>query len=180
MSKARRIYTILKTLLLVTIGLLIMLLPPEVSYFVASLIIGIIITIDGIYSLIFYFTSAINMVGGGKILVKSLLKLDFGLMAFFVLLNSYKIGFAYLIAVFIVLGVIDMVFGFEMKRNGSKNWKFKVAKSLIEIALSIACICYINTPSIMLIIFGVAWIVYALEDFVRIFRKSRVIYFETI
>lgn len=178
MSKIRKLYTLLKTLLIVLIGLLIIFLEPEVSYFVVSLIIGIIITCDGIYSLFFYFTSAINMVGGGKILIKSILKLDFGLMAFFVLLNNYKIGFAYLIAVFIVLGVIDMVFGFEMRKNGSKNWKYKVIKSLLEIALSIACICYINTPSIMLLIFGIAWIVYALEDFVRIFRKTRIIYFD--
>lgn len=176
MSKFSRVFNILKSLLMFIIGAIILLVPNELDYIIVCYIIGIIITLSGLRKLVFYFSSAKNMVGGRKILINSIINIDLGLLSFFVLIENGKLAILYMVAVFILLGAIDILRSFEIKKNGSKTWVFKLIKGLLTIGVGAICIVFSKYTETMLIVFGCAWIVLAIEGIITAFSKSAVTY----
>lgn len=180
MSKLSRVFNILKSVLMILLGIIILLVPDDQDYIIVCLIIGIVITFRGIRKLIFYISSARNMVGGGRILINSLIYIDVGLISFFVLLEKQALAMLYLVGLFILWGAIDVLRSFEIKKNESKSWISKFIKGLLTIGVGLTCLIFANSISLMLLIFGISFIVLAVEGIVAACSKSAVTYIPEI
>ena len=180
MSKFSRVLSVLKSLLMIFIGAIILLVPDESDYIIVCIILGVVVTIEGFKKLFFYFSSAKNMVGGRRILINSIVNIDLGLISFLVLLEDPILAILYMVAVFILLGAIDILRSFEIKKNGSKTWIIKLIKGILTIAVGGVCIAFAKYTETMLIVFGCAWIVLAVEGLITAFSKSAVTYIPEI
>lgn len=175
MNKLQKIMTILKSLLMIVVGLITMLVP-ERSYVIVAIIIGVVITLAGIKNIIYYFTSAKHMVGGGKIIINGIILLDFGLLSFFILMRSYIIAMLYLIGILMVLGAIDIVRSLENKKNGNSLWILRFVKGLLCLGIGVICMIFIKDSELALFLFGVGWVISGIEGFISLFHKNAVLY----
>lgn len=176
MDKIRRFMTFFGSLIVVAIGAIIVFTPSELGYIIVALIIGLIITYRGVKTLIFYFSSARHMVGGGRIFVNSIILIDFGSMAIALMLQSSTLAMIYIIALFMLLGVIDILRSLEIKKNGSKKWIWKFIKGLLIIGVGVVCIINIESKDVMLLVLGIAWMVEGITGIISAFNKSAVVY----
>lgn len=187
MSKLRRIFTILTSLMMIAIGIIVISLPLEQCFYIIAIIIGICITVKAIKDFFYYLFSARHMIGGKKVLINSIIELDFGLLSFLIVLKSPIIALIYLVVMFIVLGVIDILRGLEIKNNEGKRWQLKLIKGGIAIALGLTCLVIgiISEVSgekgkslieMVTLIFSVAWIVEGVIGIVLSFHKTSVVY----
>lgn len=187
MSKLRRIFTILTSLVMIGIGIIVILLPSEQCFYIIAIIIGVFISIKAIKDFIYYLTSARHMIGGKKILINSLVELDFGLLSFLIILKRPIIALAYLVVMFMALGAIDILRALEIKNNEGKRWQLKLIKGGIAIALGIACliigiISMVNDKEakslidIVTSIFAIAWIVQGVFGIILSFHKTSIVY----
>lgn len=189
MSKLRRILTILTSLIMIAIGVIGMCLPLVQSFFIIAIIIGICITIAAIKDFIYYLFSARYMISGKKVLINSVVEFEFGLISFLIILKRPIIALIYLVVIFIVLGVIDILRSLEIKNNDGKRWQLKLIKGGVAIALGIAClvigiISRINEKEteslieIVITLFAIAWIVEGLFGLILSFHKASVVYID--
>lgn len=179
----------LTSLIMIAIGTIGLCLPVDESFFAIAIIIGICITAKAIKDFIYYFSSARHMISGKKVLINSIVELEFGLLSFLIILKRPLIALIYLVVMFIVLGVIDILRGLEIKNNEGKRWQLKLIKGGIAIALGITClvigiISVANEKEskslieIVTLIFSVAWIVEGVLGFALSFHKASVVYID--
>ena len=182
MSKFSRVLNVLKSLLMIIIGAVILFDTgePDFNYIVVCCILGLVITFRGFEKLFFYFASARHMVGGKRILINSIINIDLGLLSFLVLLENQTLAILYMISIFILLGAIDVLRSFEIKKNGSKTWIFKLIKGILTIAIGAVCAVFIRSNATFFIVFGCAWIILAVEGLISAFSKSAVTYIPEI
>ena len=176
MGKINRIFKSLSSLLMIGIGIIIILLPFEISYIIVSIIIGLVIMFRSIKGLIFYFASARNMIGGKRILVNNIILFDLGALSFFALLKTATLGMLYLVGMFMMFAVIDILRAVEIKKNGGRQWIFKIIQALTSLGLGVFCIIFINSQIIMSILFGIAWIIKGVGGLIKAFRKASIEY----
>ena len=178
MSKLRRFFILLASIVTILIGVVILLNPKETSYVIVCIILGVVITYKGLKTLFFYISSARHMVGGTRIFVNSIIYLDLGSISLFLLLESPFLGMLYIVSLFMLLGVIDVLRALEIKRNEGKLWWLKLCKGIIVICIAIFCFIFATSESLMLLIVGIGWIIYGVEGIAQTFTKSSVIYIE--
>lgn len=176
MSKIGRVFKIFKSILMLTLGALILLLPSSRSYVVACTLIGVVITINGLKDLIFYISSARHMVGGGRIFINSVIMMDLGLISFMILYESPVIAMLYLVSIFVVMGAIDIARSIETKKNEYKFWFVGLIKGILAILVGVACFILADSIDIMLLVFGIGLIVIAVEGIAMSFTKSAIEY----
>lgn len=180
MSIIRRLMKVFTSLVMIAIGIIIFTTPKDVSYTIVAIIIGVVIAYKGIKNFIFYLVSARHMVGGEKIFINSVILINLAAVSFFVLMESQLLAMLYLVTIFIVLGAIDILRAFEIKKVSSKRWIFKFAKGLIAIALGVICIVFIKSTELMLLMFAIGWIVMGVAGVISSFEKGSVTYIPEI
>lgn len=187
MSKLRRLITIFTSLMMIAIGVILASLPLDQSFYIIAIIIGICISVKAIKDFVYYLLSARHMTSGKKVLINSIIELDFGVLSFLIILKRPMIALIYLVIMFMVLGVIDILRGLEIKNNEGKRWQLKVIKGALAIALGIAClvigiISTINEKDAKGLIetvawiFAIAWIIEGIFGLVLSFHKASVVY----
>lgn len=186
MGKASKILNFLKSLLMIVIGLAIMEMPIESSHVIAAVVLGFLVTYKGLKNFIFYLASARHMIGGGKILINSLILMNFGILSFLVLFKSLLFATVYLVSIFVVIGVIDILRAFEIRKNQSKGWRLQLLKGILLVLVSIATIILIaidrdsaDQDSLAILMFSIVWIVQGVSGIVKTFRKTSVAYVDT-
>ena len=176
MNKLSKIILFFKSLIMISIGLILAIAPEGYGYYIVSIIIGTMICLDALKNIIYYFTSAKNMVGGGRILIFNVVKLDF--VSFIVLLRSSAIAMLYLVSIFMIDGVIDLLRSYEIYKNESKRWIIKFLKGLLTIGIGVTCIVFINNTDLVVLIFGIGWVLRGIEGIASAFAKTSIIYFK--
>lgn len=187
MSKLRRLITIITSLIMIAIGVIVGLLPYDQSFYIIAIIVGACITVKAIKDFVYYLLSARHMISGKKVLINSIIELDFGLLSFLIILKNPMIALIYLVVIFMVLGVIDILRSLEIKNNEGKKWQLKLIKGGIAVALGISCLVIgimsrVNESQseslieIITWIFSAAWVVQGLFGIVLSFHKASVVY----
>ena len=97
MSKYDRIKNIAVGIGLIILSIL-MFVFPDTGYYMAAVIFGVVLLLNGIKQMIYFLSMGIHMVGGKMILYRALITLD---LSFF-LLSISSIGQRYLMAYFMV------------------------------------------------------------------------------
>lgn len=180
MSKLTRVFNFFKCFMMFLIGAIILLVPDDVDYIIVCVILGTVITLRGIRKLFFYISSARCMVGGERVLINSFIYIDLGFLSFIVLLVNQSVAMLYMVGIFVLMGVIDILRCVEIKKNGSKTWVLKLIKGIITIGAAAACFIFAQSIEVMLLVFGISWIVLGIEGVVASFSKASVEYIPEI
>lgn len=175
MGSAKRVSYFFVGLIMMLCGL-ILFMELEDGYQDVLLILEVMLLLHGIRKLVFYFTMARHMVGGINIFYQGILTFDAGLFA----LNLHDVpriyAMLYLIAYMLVTGVIDAVRTNEIRKQGSRQWKYQMLTGMIKILISIICIFHLNSAEIIAIIYGVGLFSSAISHIVTAFRRTAIVY----
>ncbi|MCQ2802440.1 MAG: DUF308 domain-containing protein [Bacilli bacterium] len=161
---------------MICIGVIVLILPIDSSSDIIAFIIGILISIKALKGLVYYFTSAKNMIGGRRILINNIILLDFGLVSFFVTIKHSELAMLYFIILLTIFAGIDILRAIEIKNSDGKRWIFRLIKGIITLILGILCMIFIKSPYIMATIFGIAWLIYGLSGAVQVFKRTSIGY----
>ncbi len=177
MSMARRIVRIITGILIVA-GAIIMMLLPDIGYLVIALILGISLLVAGIGSLIYFFTMARHMVGGRDTLYKGLILTD---LAFFTLSVSDvpKIFIMlYLVAIFGVTGLLQVLRGLEAKKKHAPSWYWSFVNGLVNLFIALLCMVFMKNDVVMVVIYSIGLVVAGIGRIISAFHKSAVVYIQ--
>ena len=129
----------------------------------------------GIYSLVFYATMAVHMVGGKSIFYRGILLLDLGVFMLAAYRGAEKLIFLYLMVLLLASGGIDLVRALDFRKQGAA-WKTRAFFGIVSILILIAGFVYRKNPDTMVYIFCLALLSSALNRIITAFRKTAVIY----
>ena len=176
MSKLRRAGNIILSLLMIVCSILLF-LDSEDAPMVVAVALGIVLLISGLRKLMYYFMMARHMVGGLLILFIAIITVDIG--GFAILLTDeprlslalYIVGYNSFTA---IIGIVRVV---ESKMIDS-HWKASLLHSIINLALAVACLVFINSDQILIGIFCIGFLYAAFTRLVRAIRPTEIIYIQ--
>lgn len=172
MSLGRRIKEIVVGLLKIVLGIILIAVPDD-GHFIVSVILGISLLIYGIRNLIYYITMARFMVGGRLILYLGVLLVDGAglLMAFSDVPTVYIM--IYLIVIYAVSGMIDLMHALEEKSMQVSTWRFQMSIAIINLLIVVACFAFIWSGRICVYIYAGGLIYSALMNIIAAIRAPR-------
>ena len=151
---------------------------PDTGYYMATIIFGAVLLIDGIKQMIYFLSMGIHMIGGKMILYRALITMD---LSFF-LLSIRSIGQRYLMVYFIIyyffVGMITIFRAYEARKIKAELWKWKLMNGIIKVIISIACIVNITSEDMMLFLVCFGLIVSALTRIGMALKKTAIIFIQ--
>ncbi len=159
-------------------AILLLISPTDVYLGMMLLIIGASFLISGIGSVWYYFTMAIQMVGGRISLYKGVILIEMGVIALALTDVSHYYILLYLIVLHAFQGLIRTLRALESKRVGGESYKLNLAHGLVDFALAILCIIFIKQPATAKLIYASGLIYSAVFRIVSAHRKKRFIYIQ--
>lgn len=151
---------------------------PSTGYYMATIIFGVVLLIDGIKQLIYFLSMGIHMIGGKIILYRALITMD---LSFF-LLSISSIGQRYLMVYFIIyyffVGMITIFRAFEARKIKAELWKWKLTNGLIKVMIAVTCIINISSKDMMLFLVCFGLIVSALTRIGMALKKTAIIFIQ--
>ena len=174
MTLIQRIRTFFESLtLLLCVALL--LIVPDMGYQIIALILSIVLIVNGLRFLIFYFSMARNMVDGKLTLFYGIIALDLGMFAF-TLQNIPPIYIIlYLLITHLFSGVIGVLRAMEARRLGSR-WRLNMAIGTANILLAFACGFCLHRLSLLTYVYAIGLLYSACLRMVQVFQRSAIIY----
>lgn len=139
------------------------------------LLVGAGLIVSGVRTLIFYITMARYMVGGKRIFFNSILLLDLGVFMMTGSKVSEQLVLFYLTAILAIAGVIDIIRALESKKEGAP-WKGRLLRGMVTIAILILTNIFKKQPNIVVYLFCIELLYYAVSKIISVFRKTAVIY----
>ena len=172
MNVIQRIKKILFALVMIAAAVVFIIAPPEYSLVIIVAILSLGFAAKSIMDIIFYFRMARHMVGGKLILFKGVLMLDLALLS----LSLYNIPtifiLLYLIGIYAFSGVIDILRALESRKAVEGPWKLKFSHGLVNIALAVVCLIFINSMLFAVLIYSAGLIYSAVMRIISAFRKT--------
>lgn len=154
----------------------IMLAVPDFGYALAALILGVIMLVNGIKQLIYFFSMGIHMVGGKIILYRALITMDIGVFTLSIHGTGQRYVLFYFTIYYLFAGMILLFRAFESRRLEAGSWKLKLANGLFDITITVICLMHNNSERVMLDVLCFALIVSAVTRIMVACRKSAIIY----
>ena len=174
MRKITRIKNVLIALIMIAFAI-VLLTVPQFGPLLIILLLGAGMIIEGIRTLIYYFTIAINMVGGKITLYRGIFILDVGAFLLVGFSGSEQLILMYMLILLAVSGGMDLIRALESKKEGAP-WKRRLVSGLLAFALLIASIFSLSDPKLVVYIFCIGLIYNAIVRIVSAFRKTAVVY----
>ena len=174
MTKIQRIRTVLESLMLLLCVAVLLLLPDE-GYQIIALILSIVLIVNGIRYLIFYFSMARNMVDGKLTLFYGIIYLDLGMFAYTLQEIPPIYIVLYLLITHLFSGAVDVLRAREDRRAGSR-WKLNIAIGIANILLAFACGFCLHRLSLLTYVYAIGLAYSACLRMVQVFRRSAIIY----
>ena len=151
---------------------------PDTGYYMATIIFGVVLLIDGIKQMIYFLSMGIHMIGGKVILYRALITID---LSFFIL-SIKGIGQRYMMVYFIIYyffaGMIIIFRAYESRKAEAVFWKWKLITGIIKVTISIMCIVNNNSEDIMLYLMCFGLVVSAIARIGMALKKTAIIYIQ--
>ena len=177
MSKFDRIKNIIIGIAIIMVSIS-MLVFPGIGYYMATLILGVALLIDGIKQFVYFLSMGIHMIGGKMILYRALITMD---LSFFIL-SIRGIGQRYMMVYFIIYyifaGIIIIFRAYESRKAEAGFWKWKLMNGFIKVAVAIMCIIYNNSEDVMLYLMCFGLIISAVTRIGVALKKTAIIYIQ--
>lgn len=177
MNRFTRICHVLSGVFMILISL-IMFVVPDLGYALAALIFGIVLMVNGLKQLIYFFSMGIHMVGGKIILYRALITLDIGYFTFSIHGTGQRYVLFYFTIYYLFAGIISIFRAVESRRLEAGSWKMKLAGGLFGITIAIICLINNNSERVMLDVLCFALIVSAVTRIMTAVKKSEIIYIQ--
>lgn len=180
MSRFQRIIAIIAGILL-TLFSLVLLVIPEDSYSIFTVIIAFMLIFYGLRQLFYYLRMAKHMVGGKIVLYEAIIILDFGLFTSSLYDDHSLTILIYLLIIFAFTGFVGILRSFEAKKTGAKSWKFKFLSGLVMVifALALVIVGLIMRDTVILKYgFCISMLFAAFSRFRSAFRKTAIVYIQ--
>lgn len=161
--------------LMLLLGVLIMIVFPESGYRFIGGVLSIVLLLEGIRSLGFYFSMARSMVGGKIFLFRGIIALDFGMFAFSLQEIPSIYILIYLLVVHLFSGVVDVLRALEARRMGSR-WRLNMAYGAGNIYLALVCCTCFRDPTLLAYVYAAGLFYSACIRFAQAFRKTAIVY----
>ncbi len=176
MTNLQRIANLCLSLLMIACGTT-LLLQPQSGLVVVACVLGIALVLYGIEKLVYYITMARHMTGGLSVLFIAVIATDIGIFAAAVISSPQLAIALYLISYNLLAGVLSIARGVESKLFGSP-WVMHVVFGLIDIALAILCVSFIDSDEILIWVFCFGLFYSACVRLVSVFRPTEIIYIQ--
>ena len=177
MTKFQRFGAVFSGLMSILFAVLIIVYSKD-SYPIILLILSLGFVISGINMLTYYFTMAINMVGGKRILYRGVLFVDFAIMtASLTDVPKYYV-LMYLAVIHGFSGLVEILRVRETRSFGAKNWKLKFFHGAMNITMALACIIFARKTNTASLIYGIGLFYSGIIRIISAFRKSTFVYIQ--
>lgn len=177
MSKFNRIKNIIIGIAIIMVSIS-MLVFSGIGYYMATVILGVVLLINGIKQFVYFLSMGIHMIGGKMILYRALITLD---LSFFIL-SIKGIGQRYIMAYFVIYyffaGIITIFRAYESRKAEAAFWKWKLITGIIKVTVSIMCIINNNSEDVMLYLMCFGLIVSAITRIGMALKKTAIIYIQ--
>ncbi len=177
MTKLQRLNSFMTgVLMLAFCGLLIY--DPKNNLVFMTFVISIVLIVEALMMLWYYFTMAKLMVGGKKILYQGVVFLDLAL--FTLSLSDVPLIYIilYLIAINAVAGTIDMALAVNAHQAGAPSWKLRFSAGFIELFMALLCLANLHSVRIVVFVYVASLSYTAIVKIVSAFRKTEVVYIQ--
>lgn len=161
--------------LLMLVGVAALLYEPAEGYRLIGTILSLVLLVDGVRSLGFYFTMARSMVGGRLILFRGIIALDLGMFAYTLQEIPPVYILLYLLIANLFAGAVDVLRAMEAKRMESR-WRLHLANGVANILLAISCgLCFRNL-TLLAYVYAAGLFCSACLRIAQAFRKTAIVY----
>lgn len=175
MTNSRRVFVIIKSLILILLAVA-MILNPDIGYIALLIIIEIALLVKGISLLFYYFTMTRYKVGGMATLYKGIFVIDATLLLFGLSKAPQKLIMIALVLMLAFEGVVYIMKAMKSKKLEAGNWKYQLLHGIFMFIVAIICIIFIDSYRIATLIFAVSLIVWAVSDIITAMRKTAIVY----
>ena len=151
MGKARRIFTVLASLLAIE-GAISLVFMPDIALKVLAIGISITLIYYGARYLLYYITHAQHMVGGKWFLLIGLVLFDMGIFAMTLIDQAKILTLIYIIGSHAVVAVLGMIRAVGNKKDNNPGWKIDLAQGIGAIIQITICIVFIRSDPCLLIL----------------------------
>ncbi|MCR5267038.1 MAG: hypothetical protein K6E16_00785 [Lachnospiraceae bacterium] len=173
MSKSQKSKQIIGALLMLLCSFL-MFWNADIGYALVAGILSTSLLIYALRKLIFYFTMARHMVGGGSVLITGIILLDFGVFT----MNMASLPKFYVVLYLLALNALSSVVSFlravENRRNGGVKWRWDYAHSLINLVLAGLSVFFLRSTTMLVYLYSIQSIYLAFTQIIRTIRPSSV------
>jgi uncharacterized membrane protein HdeD (DUF308 family) len=117
------------------------------------------------------------MVGGRSVLLLGIFLLDFCAFTVTILDEPRVIVILYLVGWHGFSGLVSLLRAREAKLHKG-NWKFKAANGVVNILVVIGCICFVNNPAMLTLIYSVGLCYSAITRIISAFKPTQIVYIQ--
>ena len=176
MSKLQKIENVLSALLLFCCAA-VMIAHPDKGFYLAACILSVTLILNGLRTLIYYFTMAVHSVGGKIQLYKGIILMDLGLFVLMLDDVPHIYVVLYLVGYNLIAGAIGILRSFESKKNGGR-WKLKLSEGIFYILIAVLCLIFNSSVRMMVYIYSAGLIYSACVRMADAFRKTAIVYIQ--
>ena len=138
MNRFTRICNVLAGIFMILVSIM-MLALPEIGYILATWILGIVLLVNGMKQLIYFFSMGIHMVGGRIILYRALITLDMGAFTMSIRGTGQRYVLFYFMIYYLFAGIIAIFRVIESLKLEAGSWKLKLLNGMFNIVIVIIC-----------------------------------------
>lgn len=153
----------------------ILLMKPGSGYQIIGFILSVVLIVNGLRSLFYYFTMARHMVGGRIILFRGMIALDLGLFAYTLQDIPPLSILLYLLIANLFSGVLAVLRAAEAKQMESP-WKLSMAFGIANILLAISCAFCFRSLTLLTYVYAAGLFYSACLHIAQAFRKTAIVY----
>lgn len=160
------------------LGSLVLAVEQEDGFYVIAIVLCLSLLLEGIRSLIYYFTMARNMVGGKPIFYRALILMDLG----FFTMTAITIPSIYLTCHLLISygfsGIVDMLKAYEDKKMEASSWRLSFVYGFVNLLISLAALsCAVSHLNWLVVDIYSAGLAYSgIMQIVSAFRRAAIIY----
>ncbi|MBQ9504144.1 MAG: hypothetical protein IJU93_03960 [Lachnospiraceae bacterium] len=176
MGKVRRISNILLGIVMIVAGIILGL--RRNGYYLAIVILGLLLVFRGFMKLIYYLVMARYMVGGKRILFTAIFMLDLG--GFSLTLADIPRIFVllYLLVIYASAGVIHILRSIEAKKQQSPTWRGTLVLGLGNIIIATLCVSFRRDDVLVGWLFAAGIIYSGLIRIINSLRSTAIVYIQ--
>lgn len=154
---------------------------PEKGIVAIAIIVSLSFTINGLNSMLYYFTMARNMVSGRRMLFRGMIYLDLGILTSAMITGAGTYIAMYLAGMHAFTGVVDLLRSIEAKKAGAHDWYWTAINGGVNLVIAIAVIIggiVLDSTETVVYIYAAGVISYGIQRIVAVFRKTAIVYIQ--
>ncbi len=148
------------------------------GYAVLIALLALSLFVYGLKNIIFFITMARHMVGGMSFLYRGIIATDLGIFTMSLSDIPKVYVLIYFIAIHGISGGIQLLHALETKKQGAPGWRLKMLLSLGNLFIAIACIAFIRSEDIVVIIYAIGLFYSGSIRILNAVKKTEIIYIQ--